>query len=127
MRQRKPRERNSKYLGMVAKMPSVISGRTPVHVAHIRYGDLELGKPHTGMGEKPSDCWVLPLTPEEHMWGTRSQHANNEKAWWEQHGINPIAVCIALHDTYERFLASGKSPAEIEDGMRKVCLSARSL
>lgn len=118
LRQREPRVKDRKYLGVIARMPSVISGREPVHVAHLRYGDLERGKRHTGMGEKPSDQWVLPLTPEEHMYGARSQHANNEKEWWESHGIDPIAVCINLYAIY-------KSGVDVEARMRQVCLNAR--
>lgn len=125
LRQREPRVRDRKYLGFVAKMPSVISGRSPVHVAHIRYGDLEKGKRHTGMGEKPSDKWVLPLTPEEHMWGVRSQHANNEKDWWAGHGIDPVMVCIELYGTYELLIEGRASAIEIEREMRQVLINAR--
>jgi hypothetical protein len=108
-------------------MPSVVSGRSPVHVAHIRFGDIERGKPHTGMGEKPSDKWVLPLTPEEHMWGVRSQHANNEKAWWESHGIDPIVVCQALYQVYQQHAFGEFDKLEAEVRMRRVCLAARSI
>jgi hypothetical protein len=124
---RKPREREPKYLAFIAKMPSVISGREPVHVAHIRYGDIERGKRHTGLGEKPSDKWVLPLTPDEHMWGVRSQHANNEKEWWECHGIDPIVVCEALHKVYQQYTSGEFDKPEAETRMRRICLSARSL
>jgi hypothetical protein len=127
MRQKKPRERDSRYLGFVAKMPSVISGRSPVHVAHVRYGDIERDKRSTGMGEKPSDKWTLPLTPEEHMFGVRSQHANNEKEWWAQHGIDPIAVCIELYAVYQSGINLGQDKDQIERNMRFICLNARSL
>jgi hypothetical protein len=124
---RKPREREPKYLSLVAKMPSVISGRSPVHVAHIRYGDPERGKRSTGMGEKPSDCWVLPLTPEEHMWGVRSQHANNEREWWQGYGIDPIVVCQALYKVYQQHVAGEFDKIEAEIRMRRVCLAARGM
>jgi hypothetical protein len=125
LRQREPRVKDRKYLGYVAKMPSVVSGREPVHVAHVRYGDIERGKRHTGMGEKPSDKWTIPLTPDEHMHGARSQHANNEKDWWESHGIDPIAVCIELYAVYQSGIALKKDPEEIERNMRFICLNAR--
>jgi hypothetical protein len=127
LRQRQPRVRDSKYLSFVAKMPSVISARKPVHVAHVRYGDPERGKPSTGMGEKPSDKWTLPLTPEEHMVGVRSQHANNEKEWWKSHGVDPIAVCEALYEVYQRYTKGELDKLTTEEQMRSLCLRARAL
>jgi hypothetical protein len=96
-------------------------------VAHIRFGDIERGKRHTGMGEKPSDKWVLPLTPEEHMVGVRSQHANNEKEWWDGHGVDPIAVCEALYEVYQRYTNGDLGKLETEKQMRAICLRSRSL
>lgn len=122
LRQREPRVRDRKYLALVARMPSVISGRWPVQVAHLRYGDPAKGKPHTGMGEKPDDKWTLPLTPDEHMHGVRSQHANNEQEWWEGHGIDPIQVCIDLYEAYQKYWPD---QIEAEERMRRIALTAR--
>jgi hypothetical protein len=97
LRPREPRKRDRKYLAAIAKMPSVISGQEPVHVAHVRYGDAEHDKPPTGLGEKPSDCWVLPLTPEEHTDGVRAQHKSGEREWWASHGIDPVGLCLDLY------------------------------
>lgn len=100
LRPREPRKRDRKYLGAIAQLPSVISGREPVHVAHIRYGDAEHGKPHTGMAEKPDDKWVLPLTPDEHTDGVRAQHKSGERDWWAGHGIDPVRLCDDLYSIW---------------------------
>lgn len=67
-----------------------------VEAAHIRYGDLRYGKRETGIAEKPSDCWVLPLCPNHH----RAQHAFGDEAeWWRRIGIDPLrlAALVYLH------------------------------
>lgn len=66
----------------------------------MRYGDPPR-KPHTGIGEKPSDRYTLPLTPEEHRLGKDSQHANGEREWWKDKGIDPITLCDALFTAWE--------------------------
>ncbi len=98
LRQRAPRKRNKAYLGVLARCPSVISGKWPVQVAHLRMADPARGKPHTGIGEKPSDMWCLPLTPEEHA----EQHSMSERAWWERQGIDPVELCLRLYDCWRQ-------------------------
>jgi hypothetical protein len=100
LKQRAPRRRDRRYLGAIARLPSLISGKEPVEVCHLRYGEPDRGKPPTGMGEKPDDKWTLPLTPEEHRLGVRAQHAGNEREWWASHGIDPVAVCEVLYRTW---------------------------
>jgi hypothetical protein len=102
LRQREPRKRDRKYLGAIARMPSIVSGAEPVEVCHVRFGDASRGKPHTGMGEKPHDKWVMPLTPQEHRMGVLSQHANNEREWWAGFGVDPISACEHLYEMWQR-------------------------
>jgi hypothetical protein len=91
------RLRRANYLTDVRSCGCILTGRTQrVEAAHIRYGDLEGGKPPTGMGRKPDDCWVLPLCAELHRELPGSQHAGNERDWWAQFGIDPIVVARAL-------------------------------
>lgn len=92
-----PRVRDKAHLGYIAQMPSVISGIRPVEVCHLRYSEVESGKPQTGMGRKPSDVWVLPLTPGEHRLENDSQHSGAERDYWNRHGIDPIPLCLALY------------------------------
>jgi hypothetical protein len=101
LRQRRPRQRNKRYLGIIAQLPSVISLRSPCEVCHVRYGDLAQGKPPTGMAEKPSDKWCLPLTPDEHRLGNDSQHSTGEREWWAARGIDPVRLCQELYAAWE--------------------------
>jgi len=51
------------------------------------------GKEWTGMQEKPSDRWSLPLCNTHH----REQHAfGNELKWWASKGIDPFLLAISL-------------------------------
>jgi hypothetical protein len=77
-----------------------------VHVAHLRAGSLEHGKRETGMQEKPSDRFCLPLCPPHHVGDKRkvsvTQHAMGEVEFWSQVGIpDPFQVCEDLSDAYD--------------------------
>jgi hypothetical protein len=95
LRQRQPREEDPAWLAIVRKMPCLICGRPgPNDPAHLRSAARQYNKPHTGMGEKPSDRWVLPLCRDHH----EDQHRGNELAWWVRHGFpDPFAVAVALY------------------------------
>lgn len=95
LRQRQPREEDPAYLAYVRTLPCMICQRPgPNDPAHLRTGARQYNKPPTGMGEKPSDCWVLPLCRTHHD----DQHRNNELAWWARHGFHdPFAVAVALY------------------------------
>ena len=95
--QRRPRERDAKHMACIACLPCVICKARGVHVAHVRMADPERGKPFTGKAEKPSDKWTLPLCPSHHLLGPDAQHAMNERIWWLEHGIDPIALCEQLY------------------------------
>lgn len=94
--QRRPRQVDREHKALVAQLPSILSGKGPCEVCHVRFADAERGKRETGMAEKPSDKWTLPLTPEEHRQGPDAQHGMNERAWWEAQGIDPLAACEDL-------------------------------
>lgn len=83
-----------KHLAFIRLLPSIVSGRYGVEACHIRFGDPRNGKTGTGMGRKPHDRFVLPLTPEEH----RDQHSTNERLWWTRQGIeDPCGIALALY------------------------------
>lgn len=48
------------------------------------------------MGRKPDDKYVVPLAPILHRLATESQHSGNEREWWSQFKIDPIAVAKEL-------------------------------
>lgn len=92
---KQPREESGPHLDYIRSLPCVVTGRTDgVEAAHIRYGDRLFGKRETGRGEKPSDCWTVPLQRDQH----RDQHIHgDERAWWESIRIDPLQVALALH------------------------------
>ncbi|WP_273785671.1 hypothetical protein [Brucella intermedia] len=85
--------KDDNHLAFIRTLPSVVSGVWPTEACHIRTGSAEHNKKKTGKGQKPSDAWVLPLTPEEH----REQHSGSEIAFWNRHGINPFDLASKLY------------------------------
>ena len=93
LRQRQPRERDEKHLDYIRSLPCCICGDdTTVEAAHIRTGSISHDKPHTGMAEKPSDKWAVPLCGKHH----REQHSMNEMDFWKCHGVNPFILAMTL-------------------------------
>ncbi len=85
--------RNLGHIAFVQMLPCLVTGHEGgVDAAHIRYGDPRCAKPHPGIGEKPSDMWVIPLCRMEHT----KQHSMNERAYWESVGIDPVFYALAL-------------------------------
>lgn len=93
---RQPRIEDAAHLASIRKMPCLVCGRPgPSDPAHIRSASRQYGKRLTGLGEKPSDQWVLPMCrrchEDQHRWG-------NELGWWGGKGIpDPFAVALALY------------------------------
>lgn len=85
---------DDRHLAFIRTLPSVLSGLMGCEACHIRYGDPMYRKKHTGKSQKPDDAWTLPLTPEEH----RNQHSENEKQWWTNRGIDPLALARRLYE-----------------------------
>lgn len=99
---RQPREHDKPYLAFVRRQPCMICGTTrAVEAAHVRSGYPEAGWRSTGMGEKPNDRRTLPLCADHHREGPKSQHAANERRWWNGHGIFPPDACAKLETQYE--------------------------
>ncbi|MCP4304250.1 MAG: hypothetical protein GY788_05070 [bacterium] len=97
-RKRQPRRKEGSHLEFIRSLPCLICGTTwDIHAAHLRAGSLENGKRETGAAEKPDDSWTLPLCAEHHVFGPDAQHRSGELEWWEEHGINPFVVALALY------------------------------
>ena len=93
LRQRMPRIKDNKHLDYIRSLPCCICGGIDTEAAHIRTASLEHGKSHTGMAEKPSDKWSVPLCNRHH----REQHDfGNELKWWASKGIDPFLLAIGL-------------------------------
>lgn len=92
LRQRQPRERDEKHLEFIRSLPCCICGGIDTEAAHIRTASLAHGKNHTGMQEKPSDKWTLPLCNRHH----REQHTMAEMAFWKKYEIDPFMLAMRL-------------------------------
>lgn len=97
-RKMKPSRKAPGHLDDIRQLPCILSGR-PAEAAHIRYGDPKHNKPPTGMGQKPHDKYTVPLAPELHRLLKGCQHDSDERAWWEQFGVDPVEVALALYGT----------------------------
>jgi hypothetical protein len=93
MADRDPRQYDDSYLAYIRQQRCCICGKTPVEAAHLRIGSINDGKRYTGMGEKSSDRWALPLCFDHHR-GPKGQHSMNELEFWASHGIDPFALAM---------------------------------
>lgn len=111
LRQRQPRIKSERHLAFIRTLPCLVTGQFGVDAAHIRFGDLGVGKRKSGIAEKPDDKWAVPLCRNEHT----KQHSMNEREYWASIGIDPIQVAIKLWgvsgdmDKGESIVANAKS------------------
>lgn len=84
------------YLDFIRSLPCLVTRREGVEAAHVSFADPRAGKLGRGKGSKESDCWAVPLSPDEH----RKQHSGDEKSYWQSVGIDPIQTAAFLHSAY---------------------------
>ena len=111
--QKRPRQKSPVHLDWLRTLPCVVTGQQ-AEAAHIRFGSWQHGKRETGMGERPDDKWCVPLSPEEHRLGNRSQHTMSERRYWNEKGIDPVIIAALL------WAVSGDTEAG-----QSICLNAR--
>lgn len=94
---RKPREKAEEHLRLIRRLPCLACGtRRDVHAAHLRAAAPRFGKRETGMQEKPSDRWTLPLCERHHISDPDAQHRTEELEFWNRLGIDPFVTAMAL-------------------------------
>jgi hypothetical protein len=77
------RYRNREHLRYVAQQPCLVCGRKPSDPHHLRFAQPR------ALGRKASDEFAVPLCRIHH----RALHrAVDERAWWQQAGIDPIKI-----------------------------------
>ena len=101
------RYRDRDHLRHVAKQPCLICGRKPSDPHHLRYLQPR------ALGRKASDEFVVPLCRIHHRLVHR---VGNEAAWWQDAGIDPIAVARKLWEE-TRSDAERPAPATKEHGI----------
>jgi hypothetical protein len=101
------RYRDRDHLRHVAKQPCLICGRKPSDPHHLRYVQPR------ALGRKASDEFVVPLCRIHHRLVHR---VGNEAAWWQDVGIDPVAVARKLWGQ-TRSDAGRPAPATKEHGI----------
>jgi hypothetical protein len=71
----------------VAQQPCLICGRSPSHAHHIRFAQSR------GLWLKVSDEFTVPLCAIHHQ---QNHATGNERLWWQEHKIDPLAVAARL-------------------------------
>lgn len=91
---RAPRQRDNRFLAFVRKKPCAACGKPgPSDAAHIRMASAQYGKRYTGFGEKPDDCWCVPMCRGCH----RKQHSMSEPSFWRALGKDPLGIAQELY------------------------------
>jgi len=94
MRFKASRIEDARHLDFIRSLPCVSCfNDIETEAAHIRSECRMYGKTTTGMQQKPSDMWTLPLCGRCH----RIQHTGNEKNFWANLGVNPWVLALSLH------------------------------
>ena len=102
VRQRQPRVECPAFLDFVRGHPCCACGKAPrSQAAHIRMGNLDIGKRPTGIAEKPSDRWTVPLCDRCHLNDNEAQHVVGEKAFWNRLGLDPFKIAADLYAVFE--------------------------
>src|SRR5882762_6533182 len=106
VRQRQPRIKDDGFLKFTRTLPCCVCGAIGrSQAAHIRMGNLSLGKEMTGRG-KPSDRFVTPLCGPvlgivPPMIGCHAeQHTMNEKVFWHMTGLDPFIIAALNYARY---------------------------
>jgi hypothetical protein len=86
------RVRSKEHLRYVARRPCLICGRAPSHAHHIRYAQPK------GLALKVSDEFTVPLCAIHH---SENHTTGNERRWWEEHKIDPLAVAEELWKRFQ--------------------------
>jgi hypothetical protein len=90
------RIRSKEHLRYVAQQPCLICGRAPSHAHHVRFAQSK------GLGLKVSDEFTVPLCAIHHQ---QNHATGNERLWWQEHKIDPLAVALRLWRESQRLPA----------------------
>jgi hypothetical protein len=82
------------YLEAIRRLPSCVSGHSPVQPHHLRMA-LE-----RGVGMKATDRWAVPLTPAEH-YNVHRIGSQLEAKWFAMRGIYCYALAFSLWQAWE--------------------------
>ena len=78
---------SKEHLRFIAEQPCLICGRTPSHAHHVRFAQAR------GLALKVSDEFTVPLCAIHH---SENHTTGDERHWWEERKIEPLAVAERL-------------------------------
>ncbi len=81
------RERDREHLRFVASQPCLICGRTPSDAHHLKFAEQR------AMSRKVSDKFTVPICRLHHR---QLHREGDERAWWANHSIEPLATAASL-------------------------------
>jgi hypothetical protein len=99
------RIRSKEHLRFVAQQPCLICGRSPSHAHHIRFAQSR------GLGLKVSDEFTIPLCAIHHQ---QNHATGNERLWWQEHKIDPLAVATRLWRKRTEQVVPGEDPSGVD-------------
>lgn len=86
--------KSSSHLAFIRSLPCLACGdNTSTEAAHVRMSDYTVAKYNPGMGQKPEDCFTVPLCSQCH----RNQHFEGEVIFWSLRNIDPVKKALALY------------------------------
>lgn len=119
LKTQQPRQRDKGYLGALHELRCLRCGAPPpIEAAHIRMTNVEWGqragvRTGAGMGEKPSDCWTLPLCAACHRTGPTAEHKIGTIRFYREWGVDPHAIAYALFTAYPSIAAMNCVAADV--------------
>jgi hypothetical protein len=99
------RIRSKEHLRFVAQQPCLICGRSPTHAHHVRFAQSR------GLGLKVSDEFTVPLCAIHHQ---QNHATGNERLWWQEHKIDPLAVAERLWRESTEHAPPGENPSAVD-------------
>lgn len=123
LRQRDPRRQAPAHLSFVRGLSCVITGGRPVDAAHIRYSEARYSKINPGVGQKPSDFWVVPVRSDLHVGDKNAQHSGNEREFWASAQIDPCIVSMLLWINTGQYEVCEEILANARRGLLKGCFA----
>lgn len=100
-KQKRPRVTDGAHLAFIRTLKCCICGAQGPDAAHIRSKNALFGKPETGMQQKASDKWAVPLCrvhhDEQHSYCDGKRDAAAEIKWWASKRIDPFGLALALY------------------------------
>ena len=101
---KQPRMEDAAHLAALRRLPCVCCGETRgIEAAHIRLTSTEWAqrvgiRTGAGGGEKPADCWALPMCADHHRIGPEAEHKIGTKEFWRRRQRDPHAIAWALYE-----------------------------